>query len=160
MLDYTLVSAKATYRMPTPRDLPGLVRLVQAYYREDQRGAEIPAEQVLATVQELDRNKTKGSVFIFERGGEAIGYAIVIPYWSNEQGGTILAIDELYVEPGHRQQGIASDFLTLLAKVVPQGVAALQLEVNPSNREALSLYRRLGFEDSGRRILYRALKPR
>jgi ribosomal protein S18 acetylase RimI-like enzyme len=152
MLDYTLVSTKATYRMPTPRDLPRLVRLVQAFYREDQRGAEKPAEQVLATVSELGRSKEKGSVFVFERDGELAGYAILVYSWSNELGGTVLSVDELYIDPALRRQGIASDFLGLLRKVVPEGIKAIQLEVSRSNRPALALYRTLGFQDTGRQV--------
>jgi ribosomal protein S18 acetylase RimI-like enzyme len=152
MLDYTLVSTKATYRMPAPRDLPDLVRLVQAYYREDQRGADMSAEQVLTTVRELSRSKEKGSVFVFEKDGMLVGYALLIGYWSNELGGTVLAIDELYIAPGHRRQGIASDFLELLGKVAPAGVRGLQLEVNRANRPALALYRKLGFHDCRRQV--------
>jgi ribosomal protein S18 acetylase RimI-like enzyme len=153
MLDYTLVSTRATYRMPTPRDLPALVGLVQALYREDQPGAEITIEKVLTTVRELDRDHTKGSMFVFEREGLLAGYAILVPYWSNELGGTILIIDELYVEPAQRRKGIASEFLTLVRKVAPSTVRALQLEVNRGNRAALAFYRKLGFRDQGRRVL-------
>lgn len=153
MLDYTLVSTKATYRMPTPRDLPGLVRLVQAFYRELQRVLEISAERVVATVGELSRNKEKGSVFVFERDGDLAGYAILATSWSNELGGTVLAVDEIYVEPAQRRQGIASDFLGLLRKVVPDDVKAIQLEVDRSNRPALALYRKLGFVNTGRSVL-------
>jgi ribosomal protein S18 acetylase RimI-like enzyme len=160
MLDYTLVSAKATYRMPEPRDLADLVGLVQAYYREDQRGTEMSADQVLTTVRELGASKEKGSVFVFERDGLLIGYALLIRYWSNELGGTVLVVDELYVVPSQRRQGIASDFLALLGKVAPAGTVALQLEVNRANRRALALYRKLGFRDCGRQVLSLPLSPR
>ncbi len=152
MLDYTLVSTKATYRMPTPRDLPGLVRLVQAFHREHERGAEITADQVLATVAALSRYKEKGSFFVFEREGEMAGYAILVTSWSNELGGTVLSIDELFVDPAHRRRGVASDFLGLLRKVAPADVKAIQLEVSRANRPALALYRKLGFQDTGRQV--------
>jgi ribosomal protein S18 acetylase RimI-like enzyme len=157
MLDYTLVSPKATYRMPTPRDMPALVKLMQAFSREEpgstEPGGELPAERALATVAELSRSRDRGSLFVFEREGALAGYAILILYWSNELGGTVLAVDELYVEPGQRRQGIASDFLALLGKVAPQGVVSIQLEVNRANRRGLGLCRKLGFQDTGRQVI-------
>ena len=160
MLNYTLVSPKGTYRMLEPRDLSDLVGLVQAYYQEDHRGTEMPPDQVLTTVKELGTNSEKGSVFVFERDGLLVGYALLIRYWSNELGGTVLVVDELYIVPSQRRQGIASDFLGLLGKVAPPGTVAIQLEVNRTDRRALALYRKLGFRDCGRQVFSLPLPPR
>ena len=159
MLDYTLVSAKATYRMPTPRDLPALLAMVQAFYRECQRQPGIPAEQVLATVRELGAHKDRGSVFVFESQGEPAGYAILIQCWSNELGGNVLVVDELFVDPRFRDKGIATDFLGLLRKVAPEGTRAIQVEAHRSHRRAQALYRRLGFCDTGRQVWSAAPDP-
>ena len=152
MLDYTLVSPKATYRMPTPRDLPGLLRLVQAFHAESQRGTEMTTDQVLATVGEMSRHKEKGSFFVFESKGEMAGYAILVTRWSNELGGTVLAVDELFVDPAHRRRGVAGDFLGLLKKVVPADVKAIRLEAGRASKPALALCRKLGFQDTGRQV--------
>jgi GNAT superfamily N-acetyltransferase len=153
MLDYTLVSARATYRMPAPRDLPALVGLVQAFYRELALDAAATPEKVLTTVRELERNKHKGSLFVFEREGSLAGYAILILYWSNELGGTVLVVDELYVEPGQRARGLAGDFIALLEKVAPPDVVAIQVEARRGDRAANSFYRGLGFQETGRQVL-------
>ncbi len=152
MFDYTLVSPRATYRMPTPRDVPRLVALVQAFHRETGRGAEIPAANVLATIETLGGSRDRGSLYVFEREGELAGYAILLLAWSNELGGTVVAVDEIYVAPAHRRQGVAADFLGLLAKVAPRGVAAIQVEVDRANRAAVSVYRAGGFKDTGRQV--------
>ncbi len=159
MLDYTLVSPRATYRVPTPRDLPVLVRLVQDHYREDHPALAMPADQVLATVHELSHHKEKGTVFLFEQVGELVGYSILINVWSNERGGTIISVDELYVVPDRRGKGIGTDFLTLLSRVAPKGTVALELEVTHGKRRAFRLYRRLGFRDQGRALLLLPLVP-
>ncbi len=36
---------------------------------------------------------------MFHEGVQLVGYAILIPYWSNEFGGNLLFIDELFVSP-------------------------------------------------------------
>jgi diamine N-acetyltransferase len=159
VLDYTLVSPRATYRMPTPRDVPAIVRLAQAFHREIGRREELPAEHVMATLGEMERNRERGSLYVFERDGEAAGYAILVPSWSNELGGMVVAVDEIYVAPAHRRKGVAGDFLGLLVKVAPQGVAAIQVEVDRSNRAAVGLYKALGYRDTGRRVLTAPVGP-
>ena len=153
MLDYSLVTPKATYRPITPPDVPGFLHLAAGRFREELPELEISAEQVLATVRELQRHKEKGSILVFEREERLVGYCILIPCWSNSQGGVLLDIDELYVAPDLREQGIAEDFITLLKKAAPKECVALRLEVNRSGRKALSAWRKLGFGESERTTL-------
>ena len=153
MLDYTLVSAKATYRMPAPRDLPALVRLVQALYKEEGMEAEASPESVLATVREFEKNKHKGSLFVFEREQDLAGYAVLTLSWSCQLVGTVLVVDELYVQPAQRSLGLAADFIGLLGKVAPPDVMALQVGARRGDRAASSLYRGMGFQETGRQVL-------
>jgi ribosomal protein S18 acetylase RimI-like enzyme len=157
VLDYTLVSATASYRLLTPRDVAAYVALVRAFYRECLPGVDMPPERVLATVRELEHNRTRGTVFVFERGESLVGYCILVNYWSNELGGNVLCVDELYVSPPHRGQGIGSDFLGLLAKVAPADTRGFQIEVRDGNRRALGFWRRLGFTEGKRRLLSRPI---
>ena len=121
MLDYTLVSTKATYRLLTPTDVPAYVAIVQARYREERPGVHLNPAAILATVRELEHDRLKGTVFVFEADQSLIGYAILINRWSNERGGNVIEADELYVTPDRRADGIAEDFLTLLSRVVHRG---------------------------------------
>ena len=153
MLDYTLVTPKATYRALTPRDVPGFLRLVAGCHQEELPGTNISSDQILATVRELQRHKEKGSILVFEREESLIGYCILIPLWSNTYGGVLLVIDELYVAPIQRTQGIAEDFITLLKKVAPRDCVAIRLDVNRAGRKTLSSYKKLGFAESERATL-------
>ena len=77
----------------------------------------------------------------------AIGYAVLIPYWSNEYGGDVLHIDELYVKPDYRGRGIATRFIKQILGS-KHGAVAFQLEVTPTNTRAENYYRKLGFRKS------------
>jgi GNAT superfamily N-acetyltransferase len=158
VLDYTLVSTLATYRLLTPRDVPAYVGMVQAFYRESVPGGSLPVERIAATVRELERNRDRGTVFVFDREESLVGYCILINHWSNEYGGVILCVDELYVVPGQRRQGIATDFLTLIAKVAPPDCTTIQIETMKGNRRAMGFYRKLGFEDARRTVLSRRIE--
>lgn len=114
---------------------------------------EISPEQILSTVRELQHHKDKGSILVFEREECLVGYCILIPCWSNEYGGILLVIDELYVAPDQREQGIAEDFIALLKKVAPRECVALRLEASRAGRKAMSSWRKLGFAESERAAL-------
>ena len=144
MLDYSLVTAKAAYRPVRRDEIEILTALAARFYDENPTVKPFCAKNIESTVDELARHPEKGTVFVIERGNDLAGYAILINSWSNEYGGNILNIDELYLLPAHRRQGIASDFIGLLSRVVPAGTVAMQLEVAHSNKSA-SLYKKLGF---------------
>lgn len=159
MLDYNLVTSKATYRMVVKEDFPALRALVRGFYAETPYGRRAQGN-IEATVRELELHREKGTVFIFERGERIVGYAIVINFWSNEFGGTMLSIDELYLLPEERRQGIAGDFIDLLAKVAPSDTVVMQLEADPSQKKLMRFYEKKGFEATGDRIMIRLIPGR
>ena len=80
---------------------------------------------------------------------EARGYLI---YW--------VVADEMHllnlaVHPTHRGRGISRQLLhTAMTQARAQGAGVVWLEVRPSNRAALALYRSFGFEEVGVRPGY------
>jgi ribosomal protein S18 acetylase RimI-like enzyme len=158
MLDYNLVSALATYRMPRPEDIPVLVDLVERFHAETRTRLHVGQREVLATLKELNQHRRAGSWFVFEKDEEVVGYCLIANCWSNGLGGTVLHVDELYVRPGRRGRGIAADFLGLLAKVAPGDAAAIRVELPAVNRRAQGLLRRLGYAESTERAMSRMLR--
>ncbi len=88
---------------------------------------------------------------VAEAGGALCGY-----------GGIMLMGEDahvvtLAVAPGHREKGVASRLLMALIDVArDNGARHLTLEVRESNRPALELYRKFGFEPAGTRRGYYA----
>jgi GNAT superfamily N-acetyltransferase len=159
MLDYNLVTPKATYRMVRPDDIPVLKRLVAAFYLETPYGTRSRGHgDIEATVRELGRNKEKGTLFVFEKDERIVGYAILINYWSNEFGATLLMLDEIYVLPEERGNGISGDFIDLLAKVAPQDAVLMQLEMDPSNKRLVKFYKECGFVPTKALVMTRPIK--
>lgn len=68
---------------------------------------------------------------------------ILVFFWSNEYGGNIVIIDELFVKEEYRSQGIGTEFFSFAEKF--NNKAAIQLETTPFNKRALDYYKRLGF---------------
>lgn len=72
---------------------------------EDSRSGEM---FVRRTLVELSANPVRGQAVVLEYDGMVCGYALLISYWSNEFGGEICSIDELFVEPSLRGKGFAT----------------------------------------------------
>jgi diamine N-acetyltransferase len=160
MLDYTLVSTRATYRMLQPADVPAFIALVTSCHSRGPHSLPTPQERILATFRELQRNKDRGTLFVFERDQALIGYCVLVTAWSNQLGGIVLSVDELYIDPRLDDPGIEPDFLQLLAKVAPAEVRAIQVSADARDRRGLAAYRKMGFLDSGRSVLLMKPAPR
>ena len=152
MLDYTLVSTKATYRLLTPQDMPIFLKLVQAERTERRDAPPFDLNRVLLTIKELQPARGKGTVYVFEREQRLVGYCMLTSCWSSDQCGNVLVADELYVVPEMRVDGIAEDFLGLLLKVAPEGTTSVRVEV-PKGRRNTAAFEKLGFKESARSVL-------
>ncbi len=127
-------------------DYPELKRMIHALYVEDPVNEPITDKKISKTVTELRKQPCKGRIIIFEKDNVTIGYSILIFCWSNEYGGDILHIDELYVKPEHRERGAATCFFKHIAQTYRDKIVAVQLEVSPSNTRAMNYYQKLGFK--------------
>jgi GNAT superfamily N-acetyltransferase len=153
MLDYTLVTTKATYRPLNPVDVPAFIHLLTRQHREELSGEPLPPERVLAFLQEMEHHKDRGALLVFEVEESLAGYALLRPRWCTEAGAPELCVEELYVVPEQRGREIAADFLALMKKVSPQGCRRILLEAPREDRKGIDACRKLGFKESGRVIL-------
>lgn len=136
-----------------PSDYDTVTQLIQALYLEDPEGKPISREKIDLTCETLDSHPDLGTIIVFEYNNAIVGYAILINFWSNEFGGNILNIDELYIESDFRSQGIGTEFIKHLQKNTFANAVALQLEVSNDNSKAHALYKRLGFTPTKNSVL-------
>jgi ribosomal protein S18 acetylase RimI-like enzyme len=135
------------WRPATPEEDERVIQLYLALYREDP--GTIPPDPARArrTLELFRAAPARGRCLALEVDGSVEGYALLVPYWSNELGGLICTIDELYVAPGARGRGFATELLALLeaGALGWEAPVALELEVSRSNPRGRALYRRAGF---------------
>lgn len=82
--------------------------------------------------------------FVFAQSGEVVGYAMIAKSFSTEFGRPCIWIEDLYLGPEHRGQGVGSRFFTLLEERYPGTI--LRLEVEEENHRAVRTYRKNGFD--------------
>lgn len=140
-------------------DLSELKPMIMALYAEDADGEPMSSEKIQRTVQELMSHPNKGQIIVFCMDDAVVGYAILLYVWSNEYGGNLVTVDELYVKRPWRGQGIGTAFLRSIGPSDGVLVKGVRLEVTPTNERALAYYLRQGFEPVANRHLLKKLGP-
>jgi GNAT superfamily N-acetyltransferase len=143
------------YRRMEAADREVVAGMIMAFYEEAGGGEFMNPGMIERTFRQLAAHPDYGWVVLFEAESRILGYALLINFWSNEYGGIVLNIDELYVVPAARGGGVGTAFLDHLAAGHLGDFVALKLEVLPYNRRAMRLYEKLGFEKSDRDFLIR-----
>lgn len=136
------------WRPAAESDDARIIELCVALNREDPGPDPVPPAHMARTLQMLREQAARGCALALEMNGAVQGYALIISFWSNELGGEVGIVDELYVAATARGQGHATRLLESLAKGTVVGLpayTALTLEVRPDNARARRLYERVGF---------------
>lgn len=82
--------------------------------------------------------------FIIEDEGVPAGYAILSFTYSNEAGGMVVLIEELYINETCRGKGLGRKFFEFLEQEYPLA-KRFRLEVRKTNKKAIALYDGLGY---------------
>lgn len=148
------MSETATLERAGLADVPRLVNLMTEFYAES--GRELDRRWAARSLEVLLRDGSKGTAWIAREGEEAAGHVVLTLRHSMEFGGLIGVIDDLFVRPRFRRQGIGTELLSAVLETAQSlHLAALQVEVDPANVAAMALYRAFGLieQADGRRTL-------
>ncbi|WP_415920605.1 GNAT family N-acetyltransferase [Tateyamaria sp. SN6-1] len=134
----------AALTLGAPEHFDRLDALVAAFHAEE--GISLDPESRAAGLRPLLEGIPHGAVYLIGPPRAPIGYLIVTFGWSVEFGGMDGFIDEIFIRPGVRGRGVASEVLLSLPRALASaGVKALHLEVEADNDTAQRLYKRCGF---------------
>ena len=147
------------FRPAVMEDQPVLLRMMRNL-AEQEPGAYFFDEPVVRDVLRMFlTNRDLGQAWIFCEGETPVGYIVLTFGYSFEYHGRDSFIDELYIEPQCRRQGIgrrAMQFVEERARELE--VNAIHLEVDEGNEPASELYRRAGYVDQSRFLMTKWLK--
>jgi len=133
-----VIRAVARAELPT---LLQLIRQLAAYERR--------LEQVVATEADLERTLLGQSpvaeAVLAWQGAQAVGYAVYYPVFSTFRGRAALYLEDIFVVPDVRGQGVGYALMRYLAQVARQrGYDRIEWSVLDWNAPALAFYRKLG----------------
>lgn len=81
--------------------------------------------------------------YVFAENGVLLGYAMVAKSFSTEFGKPCMWIEDIYLKPECRGQGVGMQFMDYMKEKYPDTLQ--RLEVEEENETALKLYRKAGF---------------
>jgi GNAT superfamily N-acetyltransferase len=135
-----------TIRPATPDDVPALVGLIKALAEYEQL-----SHEVTGTVEDLTRflfgDRPYAEALIAEVEGTAAGMALYFYNFSTFLMRPGLYLEDLFVVPTYRRQGIGQALLVHLGKLaLAQGCGRFEWSVLDWNSPAIEFYQRLGAE--------------
>lgn len=134
------------YRKFKSSDKKIVAGLIKDFYKELPGIRGIDDKKINRTFLAFAADSGKGNILVIGKGKIIIGYALLANFWSNEWGGNVLFLDEIYLKPEFRGQGIGKNFINYLIKKKYNRATAIQLEVAPHNKKARALYKAIGFK--------------
>ncbi len=127
-------------------DQDAVVGLLVAQMREHRFPSN--SERLSQIVARVLSDEQYGFFLVARMDSHLIGVAYVAMILSVEHGGPVGWLEELYVTPEHREQGVGSALLSgVLERARELGLVAIDLEVDVEHRRAESLYTRFGFRN-------------
>lgn len=143
-------------RRVQPSDREEYKKIVAEFYSSDAVMAPVDSEHFDRTFDELMRSDERAVCYFADCDGKIGGYALAVRFFSQEAGGEVIWLDEIYMRNKYRGEGIGTALISRVFADFPL-VAAYRLEIEPENEGAERLYRRLGFEKLAyeQRILYK-----
>ena len=130
-----------SFRSAERRDVPLILRYIRELARYEKLEEEVVAtEEVIFAVVE----------------GKEVGFALFFHNFSTFLGRAGIYLEDLYVEPAHRGQGIGTALLRELARIaVARGCGRLEWWCLDWNTPSIEFYRSLGAEAMDDWTVYR-----
>lgn len=120
---------------------------------------DIDRDKLGSAMDGLLDDSRRGRILVARHDARCIGVAVLAYTWTLEHGGQSCWLDELYVEPALRGQGIGSQMLqAAYDRAAMDGCVAMDLEVEASHARVVALYLREGFQAHTRSRFVRALR--
>jgi ribosomal protein S18 acetylase RimI-like enzyme len=131
--------------------------LVTAFYQSKAALHLIEPEKIRRTLQLLAAGSPWLAGYLIESQGQIAGYVLLSFSYSNECGGMVLWIEELYVTPQFSGQGLGRATLKEIEKRYADHCVRLRLEVRADNENAIGLYRSEGYKELNYRQMVKDL---
>lgn len=143
-----------SFRSAERRDVPLILRYIRELARYEKLEEEVVATEEILEEWLFDKEKAEVIFAVVE--GKEVGFALFFHNFSTFLGRAGIYLEDLYVEPAHRGQGIGTALLRELARIaVARGCGRLEWWCLDWNTPSIEFYRSLGAEAMDDWTVYR-----
>ena len=128
-----------------PKDKIEYIKMAEDFYSSPAVLSPVPKSHFEATFDELMDSSPFTGAYILECENEIAGYGLIARTYSQEAGGIVIWIEEIYVKAEFRSKGLGSEFIKYVKENIP--AKRYRLETEPDNIKAQELYKRHRFEN-------------
>lgn len=143
-----------SFRSAERRDVPLILRYIRELARYEKLEEEVVATEEILEEWLFDEEKAEVIFAVVE--GKEVGFALFFHNFSTFLGRAGIYLEDLYVEPAHRGQGIGTALFRELARIaVARGCGRLEWWCLDWNTPSIDFYRSLGAEAMDDWTVYR-----
>lgn len=134
-----------TFRFATREDVPLILTFIRQLAAYEKMAHEVVATEAL--LEEWLFDKEKAEVLLAVVDGQEVGFALFFHNFSTFLGRAGIYLEDLYVDPAFRNQGIGKAMIKKLAQItVARGCGRLDWSCLDWNTPSIEFYRSLGAE--------------
>ena len=133
-------------RKLTADDRELYISMAEEFYHSDAVLSPVPRSYIEKTVDDALPSDAYAELFVCEQKGEIAGYGLTAKTFSQEAGGFVLWIEEIYIREPFRSKGLGREFFAYIEDHKGENVTRLRLEVEEDNTRAVALYKKLGYK--------------
>lgn len=122
------------------------IDLAKQFYTSHAVDHSIPLEHFERTFDECLNDSPYCHAVMVECDGKSVGFGLLAITYSNEAGGIVIWLEELYIQPEYRSRGLGKELFNYIYSTYPHA-ARYRLEATRSNERAISLYKHLGYQE-------------
>jgi GNAT superfamily N-acetyltransferase len=137
-------SSPLAIRFAAPADVSTILQFIRGLARYEKLEGEVVADEA-ALLATLFGSRPAAEVLLAERAGSAVGFALFFQSYSTFLARPGLYLEDLFVEPAARGQGVGLALMSALARIaIERGYGRFEWSVLDWNTPALEFYRALG----------------
>lgn len=151
----TLADTTCTLRMAARRDVPQILALIRELAEYEKLAHEVRADEKTLS-ESLFGKKSYAEVLLAEVEGKVAGFCLFFHNFSTFLAKPGLYIEDIFVRPEYRAQGIGRQFYSELSAIAQaRGCGRIEWWVLNWNKRAIDFYERLGAKPMDEWTVYR-----
>lgn len=136
------------------------IEMAKQFYCSEAVLHNIPDANFYKTFDEVTLNSPYADAYIYEHNGKVAGYVLVSITYSNESGGLVLWIEEIYILPEYQGNGFGKELLAFIEDTYKDKCVRIRLEVEKLNQKAIDLYQKSGYSQLEYLQMYKEYKAK